>query len=183
MIKKQASQETQKKFKAWYITATNEKEFQLGLEPASRNEGKNCAYFKTMVKKPKSYGTISQNCSAEQYLGKRLRMTAWVKSDLTEGKGQLWLRVNSESWPHNSRLLGVLDNMWDRPIKGTTDWQQYSLVVRVPDNSRTISFGLMHIGVGKLWLDEFAFESVGDDVPLTGNSHTPQNLDFQDTED
>jgi len=60
------------------------------------------------------------------------------------------------------------DNMYDRPITGTTDWRRYSIVLDVPTRSVDISYGLILDGIGCAYLDGVTLESVGDDVETTG---------------
>ncbi len=74
--------------------------------------------------------------------------------------------------------MGTFDNMSNRPILGDTGWQQYALVVDVPEESTSMNFGLFLIGIGKMWLDEVKFEIVDNAVPLTGLLPKPTNLNF-----
>jgi hypothetical protein len=77
----------------------------------------------------------------------------------------------------------AFDNMQDRPIKGTTDWQRYNVVLNVPPDSTGISFGILLDGAGEVWLSGTKFDVVGADVPATGVEDrkvpdNPVNLDF-----
>jgi hypothetical protein len=76
--------------------------------------------------------------------------------------------------------------MQDRPIKGTTDWQRYDVVLDVPADSTGISFGILLDGTGKVWLSATKFDIVGADVPSTGAGDrkipdNPVNLDFKES--
>ena len=74
--------------------------------------------------------------------------------------------------------------MQGRPIKGTTDWQKYEVVLDVPQESVAIAFGILLTGKGQAWLSEVQFEEVGAEVPTTsheGHDDLPEkagNLDF-----
>jgi hypothetical protein len=77
--------------------------------------------------------------------------------------------------------------MQNRPIKGTTDWKKYDIVVDVPATSLGIAFGLLLAGQGQAWVDDIQFGVVGKDVPTTNPEETtkesprqPQNLRFED---
>src|SRR2546423_14355830 len=50
------------------------------------------------------------------------------------------------------------DEMTDRPIKGTTGWQQYQIVADVPDEVCLIDFGSALYGTGELWTDDFQID-------------------------
>jgi len=62
----------------------------------------------------------------------------------------------------------AFDNMHDRPIKGTTGWQQYEVVLDIPRDSTGISFWILLDGTGKVWLSRTKFDVVGTGVSITG---------------
>ncbi len=78
-----------------------------------------------------------QSISAENYLDKRLRLSGFIKSKDVNGWSGMWMRIDGD----NGKQLGF-DNMQTRPIKGTTDWKQYEIVLDVPANSKTINYGV-----------------------------------------
>ena len=95
---------------------------------------------------------------------------------MTDGWGGLWLRVDG---PRLDEMLAI-DTMEDRPLVGTTGWQQHALVLDVAA-AATISFGAGLSGEGELPVSKLAFEEVGSEVPVTAGPHRPrhpQNLDF-----
>lgn len=97
-----------------------------------------------------------QNFSANQYRGKRIRFSALAKTDDVEGWGGLWMRVDDISKPTSS-----FDDMSDRPIKGTTVWTPYSVVLDTSENASGVLFLLMLTGKGQLWVSnlQFGFDS------------------------
>ncbi|MBU6453514.1 MAG: hypothetical protein KGS72_17170 [Cyanobacteria bacterium REEB67] len=169
----------------WSYHATDEKDFEVFVDKGEKHSGSQCATLRSIVEQPKPFGNLMQYFSAEKYVGKRVRMTAWVKTNLVEGKSQLWVRVDGD-WKSGAKA-GCFDNMDDRPIKAKTDWKKYELVVNIPEKSSAIAFGLMLLGKGQVWLDDVSFEEVGADVPLTGKyadrekrAREPVNLNFED---
>ena len=126
----------------------------------------------------RSFGAFCQTIAAEDYRGKRIRFSATLKAnDLTDGWGGLWLRVDG---PRLDETLAI-DTMEDRPLVGTTGWQQHALVLDVAAAATTISFGAGLSGLGELLVSQLAFEEVGSEVPVTAGPHRPrhpQNLDF-----
>ncbi|HEX3078362.1 MAG TPA: AraC family transcriptional regulator, partial [Lachnospiraceae bacterium] len=60
-----------------------------------------------------------------------------------------------------------IDNMQNRPVKGNTDWNYYSIVLDVPDNSSIINIGMLLNGTGKLWFSNISFEIVDLNIPTT----------------
>ena len=76
------------------------------------------------------------------------------------------------------------DNMDDRPIKGTTDWKEYSVVLDVPETATALAYGIFVSGAGTAWLNDVQMIEVGSGVKSTNMENTfklpdaPQNLDF-----
>jgi hypothetical protein len=159
-------------------------QFEIGLDSDEKHSGTRSAYIKSVVSKPTEFGELSQTFVTNNYFGKRIKMSAWVKSRLTSGTAQLWIRVDGE-WTTDKP--GCFDNMEDRPITGDTNWSQYSLVVDVPDNSSHVTIGCFITGTGQVWMDDYCLETVSKDVPLTGSYATltgygktePLNLNFE----
>lgn len=104
---------------------------------------------------------LMQIIKAGNYRGKRLQMSAYVKSK-TVGHASLWMRLDADKMV----VLG-LDTMNDRPIRGTNDWRKYSIVLDVPVETEQITFGINLKGSGQVWIDDIEFEEVDADVPTT----------------
>jgi hypothetical protein len=118
-----------------------------------------------------------QMFDAGQYRGKRLRVTGFVKTlDVVDWAG-LWMRVDGAA----GQVL-AFDNMVNRPIHGTTEWAQYSIVLDVPATAHAVGFGVLLNGAGSVLVDDFAFDTVGSEVATTGTHglpSSPRNLDFE----
>lgn len=106
------------------------------------------------------FGSLAQSISAEEYLGKRVRLSGWLRTENAEEAG-LWMRLDGVN-----RLLGF-DNMLPRAVKGTTEWKQYEVVLEVPKETVNILFGTLLVGSGRVWVDDMKLETVGKDVPTT----------------
>ncbi|MCA9130216.1 MAG: serine/threonine protein kinase [Planctomycetales bacterium] len=135
------------------------------------------------------FGTIVQAIDARRLTGKRIRYTGYIKTDDVRDHAALWLRVDSVS-----RGTVAIDNMQKRQIRGTNDWQQYEIVLDVPEDGALIHFGALLAGDGTIWVDDLSLEVVSDKVPLTarpirptkqevsipaGISPVPKNLSFE----
>lgn len=174
------------RIKGWHLDADNHDHYVIGLEPASRHRGKNCAYIESIVEDTKNkkaldlMGHLTQVCGVEEFNGKRVRMTAWAKSELPNSSLARLEVCAIGTWGAWCKWNGTFDNMGDRPLVGSTDWAQYSFVIDVPETATSLSFGVLLIGIGKVWIDEFSFEVVDKDTPLTGIPSKPINLNFED---
>tara|TARA_Y100001978_G_C23582219_1_gene379560 strand:- start:192 stop:746 length:555 start_codon:yes stop_codon:yes gene_type:complete len=174
------------KIKGWHLYDSEHDDYRIGIEKCGRESGSNCGFIESIVRdsdseedKNKS-GHLVQCCGVDDYLGERIRMKAWVKSELEPGAvGRLEL-MSIGQWGRYCKWNGTFDNMSDRPIIGTTDWKQYEMVVDVLRGSYSMTFGLFLIGMGKMWLDDITFEIVEKSVPLTGLIPGPINLSFEE---
>jgi hypothetical protein len=84
-----------------------------------------------------------QEISADAYHGKRVRLSANAKASDVQGWAGLWMRVDGDG----SRPL-AFDNMGNRPIKGTTDWKRYDIVLDVAGQATDVAFGILLTGRG-----------------------------------
>jgi hypothetical protein len=149
----------------WGLAGSAPKAYEVDVV-AEANSGKSSARYRS-TKKSNGFGTLMQTTSAADFLGKRVRMTAFVKSeDVGEWAG-LWLRVDG----HRQSAM-EFDNMRDRPIQGTSSWNQYEIVLDVPKDAANLAFGILLDGEGTVWLDDLSFEVVPDDTPKTGVDNT-----------
>lgn len=123
---------------------------------------------------------MMQVFKSTMYKGERLSLSGFIKTEDIENWAGLWLRIDGE----NEEILSF-DNMQDRPIKNTTNWNQYSIVLDVPEESTVISFGILLHGNGKVWIDGIAFETVDCSIPTTNEEYhqklpdEPLNLNFE----
>ena len=127
---------------------------------------------------PGGFGTVMQSIDAERYRGRRVRFSAMIR-----GRG------NRATGPAcgcgSTRASGtkVLDNMQDRPLRGTTGWTEAANVLDVAEDAVSVHFGLLLAGAGAVNLARPRFEIVGTDVPVTPIARKPlapepQGLDF-----
>lgn len=112
------------------------------------------------------FGTLMQQSLPPEFLEKNIRMTGYMKSSHVAKWAGFWLRVDQPDKDAPKQF----DNMHDRPIKGTTDWEKYEIVLYVPKNASNIAFGGLLTGTGQIWFDKIEFEIVDKSVPNTGNT-------------
>jgi hypothetical protein len=126
------------------------------------------------------FGTLMQSIRAENYAGKRVRLRGWVKSQDTGDWAGLWMRVDK------GRETVAFDNMQDRGIKGAKPWSSYDVVLDVPADATSISFGILLTGAGEVWLNDLSLEVVDISTPTTGTNRgktlpqRPVNLGFDE---
>ena len=161
----------------WLLSGGSPTEFECGIDSFAAHNGHPSAYLKSKSPFVQGFGTLMQDFRAEHYTGKRVRFSAFVRTENVQRAG-LWMRIDMGS------KTVAFDNMQSRPIKGTTDWQQYDVVLNVPQDATDISFGALLIGSGEMWLNGAQFQVVGPRT-LTTNGDVvekpgePTNLDFE----
>lgn len=167
----------------WIMTGETPFDYETGLDNRIVHNGTHSAYLRSKNEKARGFATLMQQIKSDQYKGERVRLSAFVKSaDIKEAAG-LWMRVD-----HSSGEVLAFDNMMNRPIKGTNDWNHYSVVLDIPVKSEAIAFGVILNGSGQIWLDKLGFEIVDISIPVTeqssteGLSHEPVNLNFEDND-
>jgi serine/threonine-protein kinase len=111
--------------------------------------------------------TLTQCVGVDLWKWNRVRLSGYLKTLNADGAG-LWMRVD-EGEKHTLRF----DNMLDRPVKGTTEWRRYEVVLDVPRTATRVCFGVVLVGGGTVWADDLSFEVVSGRVPETGSGEEP----------
>lgn len=165
----------------WIMTGDTPSDYETGLDNRIVHSGNYSAFLRSKDERARGFATLMQQIKADRYRGERLRFSAFVKSKEVKGSAGLWMRID-----HSSGEVLAFDNMMNRPITGTNEWNHFSIVLDVPVKSEVISFGILLNGQGQVWMDELTFEIVDESVPVTENnsneelSSEPVNLNFED---
>jgi len=136
----------------------------VGIDHSDAYSGSASAHVVSRSASPPVFGGIHQNVNAEQYRGKRVRFTGFLKTKGVKDWAGLWIRADDS----NGNVL-EFDNMQTsgRSIHGDTDWQKYSEVMDVPADARTLFFGAVLLGSGEYWFDAAQLEVVDQSVAVT----------------
>jgi len=165
--------------RGWHLAGSKPAEYEAGVDAGQPHEGRNSAFLKSKTGSVNGFGTMMQSIPAEQYRGSKVRLSGLVKSEEVTDWAGLWMRVDQ-----GTQLL-AFDNMQKRPIKGTTGWLRYYVVLEVPKDATGIAFGILLSGPGQVWVNDVKFEIVGADAPATSAREkrlpdTPVNLEFRE---
>jgi RNA polymerase sigma factor (sigma-70 family) len=168
--------------KGWFKNGSANDLYEVGVDENNAWGGMPSAYTKSTGPADGKFGGMMQTISAETYQNQRVRLTGWMKTEgANDGGGHLWLRIDGEQ---ASQMLGF-DNMDGRAPKGTTDWQEYSIVLDVPPNAARLNYGFFVQGKGQMWVNGVTITPVGNEVATTNSvkaqpplPKTPVNLGF-----
>ena len=152
--------------------------YELSRDETEKHGGKASGCVRSTGDGAVGFGTLTQWFRADDYRGKRVRMSAFVKTSELEGKAGLWMRIDGKE-----KTGLAFDNMMERPVKATTDWKNYEVVLDVPAEAEEIFFGFLVAGKGRGWVDDIKFEVVNNDVPTTALELKPMDRQRELTKD
>ncbi|MBL4710225.1 MAG: peptidase S41 [Flavobacteriales bacterium] len=121
--------------------------YTISLDPNTVKNGKHSAYIASDAEGSgfKAWGfTLPEN-----YAGKKITLTGYIKTEgISDGYAGLWMRIDPRV---------AFDNMNNRGIKGTTDWQKYEVTLKMdPEKTTQLVIGGLLVGKGKMWLDDLS---------------------------
>ena len=169
--------------KSWFKSGSKSQSYKVTTDSITFQSGKKSVCIVSLDSTIEGFETVMQYCSAKNYLGTRIKMTGYIKSENVADWAGMWLRIDSKT---QGESLGF-DNMHDRPIIGNSDWTKCEIVMDVPVESITLNFGALISGTGKIWFDNVSFEILDNASPKISNElnslplpEKPQNLDFEE---
>ena len=148
----------------WSTGQSEPKRYEIGRDKSLEHNGQNVFTIKSIKSKIDGFGSSMRTIKSDLYLGKTVKMSGFVKTEKVKSWAGLWMRVDF----YTAQVL-AFDNMQNRGIKGTTDWTKYEVVLFVPQEATSISYGVLLDGTGQIWFKDVSLELVGDSVPETGS--------------
>ncbi|GAK03520.1 right origin-binding protein [Geomicrobium sp. JCM 19037] len=173
---------TNSEIKGWFLSGSHPHLYKLTADQEVVHYGSQSVRLESKeALGEECFATIMQQFKAKQFIGKRMKFTGFVKTEQVEQSCGLWMRVDG-----TSQDILQFDNMHNRPITGTTEWNYYTIILDIPDDSSIISIGLLLSGKGRVWVDHLSFEEVDDNTPSTNMdpeaelASEPMNLSFEE---
>src|SRR5581483_4409936 len=80
--------------KAWLHAGNRPADYEISVDRKVSHDGKASASLKSIADKTEGFGTLMQTFKADAYRGRRIKMTAFVKSENVSGWAGLWMRVD-----------------------------------------------------------------------------------------
>jgi hypothetical protein len=143
----------------------NPSNFRTSLDETISQHGKGSAAMESSIENPPEFCTLMQTMTINNFSGKRIKMTGFIKTQGENVNGSMWMRVDDLG----NKIFADFDNMMDRPVSGNTDWTKCEIVFDVPEKC-VVAFGFIMTGSGKIWVDNVSFEIVDNTVSKTANS-------------
>ena len=165
------------KIEGWFLAGNKAECYKIGLDKSVYKTGGSSAFLESKCKKIEGFGTLAQTSSAEEYLGKKVKMTAWIKSRNVSDFANIWIRADSVGY----KVLSFSSTQTFNPIIGDKDWSKYEVMINVPRESVTINYGIVLSGTGKVWFDDVKLEIIGNIEDIDKIKYEkPRNLDFSE---
>ena len=143
----------------WRFESDRPDEYEHGLDRTFSARGA-VAYIRNRTLRAEGTATLVQNLDVSLYVGRRVRVSALLRSNAIDQLGGLLFGIV------HSRGA-VLGNRRNLALHGTNEWSRQSVVFDVDGapTGLTIGFGLS--GPGAIWADNFSIEVVDASIPLT----------------
>lgn len=133
-------------FDGWIVAGGSPQDYTRNIELTE--PGMVAASLKNSVAQPRGNVVLQQVINAYDYCGKTVRLLATLRAQDVIEQASLYLTCGLAG---KTRI--------ERTIEGTTDWQIYGILLRVPDEPGQIDFGLAFYGTGQVWLRDVEFSA------------------------
>jgi erythromycin esterase len=138
---------------SWFVSGWSPNAgYRAALSDQQPRSGKRCVLLvRSGERITENYGALIQRLDAAPYHGKRVRLRAAVRAEVS-GPGNE-ARVSLDVSGQQTEFTG--------PITAR-DWRDYEVVVDVPPDALSVTLGLNLVGDGRAWFDSVSFEVIGD---------------------
>ena len=96
---------------------------------------------------PGSFSSLTKSLPLD-FAGKNVELRGFLRTEEVSEFAGLWMREDGLT-PNLA-----FDNMQQRQLRGTTEWTEYSITLPVHPDGRTLYFGVLLGGTGKVWADD-----------------------------
>jgi hypothetical protein len=154
--------------KGWGLIGGVSPSVEVGVDRTIAHGGKASAYLKAAADDGFRFGILRQWVRAVRYRGKRVRLSAYLKTQNVGTTRRSGARLDFLVFDKAHRYGGP--PMRGRLIQGTTDWTRYERVVDVPQQTVLLFIGIVLTGSGQVWADDIQLQVVGKDVSVTSST-------------
>lgn len=160
--------------KGWGKTGSEPQNYEMHQDTSVKRSGNSSVTIKSTASVTKDgFGSVVQSILPDEFRGKRIRMSGYLKSEGVAEWGGFWLRIDGAD---PAAVPLDFDNMENRPLKGTSDWKKYEIVLDVPQEAAEIVYGFLLKGKGQVWADDLEIRTVGRDVVKTSIPLKPEDI-------
>jgi hypothetical protein len=141
---------------AWFLSGGGRDVYTLAQDPEVPFEGEPSTALYADEPTNDAYGTAMIVFDATPYLGKRLRLSAPIRTEGVTERGDFWVRAQGATSPPDGRGLGS----GHARLEPTSGFVPYVLELRVASDAVRIEIGAGIAGPGRLWAGPATWEVV-----------------------
>jgi hypothetical protein len=158
----------------WVCDSERRDDYECGVDRTNAVAGV-AAYIRSRHAIAEGSGALFQVIDAAPHHGKRLRLSAMLKSAGVAMAAGMFVDVaDGGGW-------FLFDTRTQLTLRGTNGWNQHAFVFDVPENGSEITIGFALKGSGAVWADNFSLEVVDRHVPVTATlPRAPINPHFEE---
>ncbi len=139
--------------------------FRVSADTHGVHGGASSGHIAALTPTTLSMVIVQQSFRADQYRGKRVRFSAFMRAantGRTNGMGvMLFLRAEGGGATLASHTSGA------RPVSGNAPWTKREIVLDIPARSAGITIGFGMKGPGEVWMDDAVVEVVDTTVAVS----------------
>jgi hypothetical protein len=174
----------------WVKRGGSPDKYDAGIDKGAGQNGINAATIKSITKdidgkSMDGFASLGQSFNPSKYLGKKIKLSGYVKSADVTGWASLWMRIDQPS-------KYTLANMQGKFVRGTSEWTMCEIILDVPKDTKNIAFGGLLNGSGQMWFDNLKIEVANNSEKIlnklevgdyeykapTNQNPQPTNIDF-----
>jgi len=138
--------------------------FIIGLDEDQRRGNEPTIAIRSATAKSEDWAQARTVIPADEYRGKRIRLSGYLKCKDVETSSAMQL------WVMDAAGNGLAqDDLGGHHLTGTKDWTRYDIVSDVPQAAVRIIVITSLRGKGSIWADGLELAVVGKDVPINDN--------------
>lgn len=142
-----------------WVKDGNVDHYEITMVPDGHN-GKNAVTIKSSSTTIKSHSaSIWQNSLPTNFIGHRVKMTAFLKCQNVLDTAGLWFNVLNSP----TQVLETDEYF----LTKTTDWKKFEIVLDIPKGTSNLNYGAFLSGTGQLWFSDIHFEIVDKSIAST----------------
>ena len=162
----------------WVLGGANLAAYIGGLDREQKHLGKPVFWLQNSVTE-NGHATLLQTLNARDYRTKRLCFSGWMRTENVNGVASMFMRADDDKGRYVA--LRTLEHLKAKgALRGTEDWSQRAIVLDIPADAHTVTYGFTLARGGAAWFCGFDVRGVGTDIPVTvpEEMDAPLNLDF-----
>lgn len=130
-----------------FVQHAGPKSYAFALDKNTFHGGTQSLRIENIGQEP--YGLAQQKIPAIALQGKKIILSAWLKTENVDGVGAgLSMRAMSGG------TIGAYNFMGNELVRGTQAWKHYSITLDIPETTSDLEIGVMLQGKGIVWADD-----------------------------